>query len=138
MKIKSTTITKKIHFKFKNSSTFQKHLLKFGTIGFKVVKSTTIFHNQEEFLNLFLLKNLKIFTTKKIKIFNSFASFYSKTKLPLESRMGKGKGEIFNSFGYYKRGYILLEFINLSFTIALKLKLNLNKKNIVKFNLIKS
>nr|YP_010620190.1 Ribosomal protein L16 [Dipterosiphonia australica]WAX04226.1 Ribosomal protein L16 [Dipterosiphonia australica] len=129
--------TKKLHFKFKYANTFNKHILKFGKFGFKINKTICLDSTKEEFLQLFILKNLKNISLKKTKIFFSFACFYTKTKLPLESRMGKGKGEIINLFGYYKKGFILMELLQISSFNIYKLFTQLNKKKILKLSLIK-
>lgn len=132
--MKHFLISKKMHFKFKNSFMCQKHLLKVGFFGFKIVKTVCISKNQEDYVRLFILKTLKLLTSKKIKICFYSNSFYSKTKLSAESRMGKGKGEIFEYFGYYKKGFILFELTELPRQFAKKLLRQLNKKKI--FNLI--
>ena len=49
---------------------------------------------------------------KKFKILFYSKCNYNQTKLPLESRMGKGKGEVFTSFGYYKAGSLFFEIKN--------------------------
>ncbi len=115
-------LKKKTFFKFKNLCSFNKHILKFGFFGFKIKITLTILQTQEEFFRLFVLKNLKLLTSKKIKVFFFKNCFYSKTKLPSESRMGKGKGEIFDLFSYYKKGFILFELSETSFIVAFKLK----------------
>nr|YP_010620075.1 Ribosomal protein L16 [Pterosiphonia complanata]WAX04088.1 Ribosomal protein L16 [Pterosiphonia complanata] len=133
---KSITLRKKYHFKFKNSLNFKKHLLKWGTLGFKLKKTVCISEMQEMSIKLILIKYLKKITLKKFKLFFNSKCFYSATKLPLESRMGKGKGEICHFFGYYKKGYILFELKNISLFQALKLQNQLNKNKILKIKII--
>lgn len=127
---------KKHHFKFKNKFKYSKHILKYGTIGFKIIQKKKLSNKQEEFLKLIILKILKKITQKKVKIIFFSNYFYNQTKLPLESRMGKGKGEICYSFSCYHIGYILFELKGLKIIEAINLKNQLNKKNILKFSLI--
>nr|YP_011017752.1 ribosomal protein L16 [Polysiphonia morrowii]WQF69598.1 ribosomal protein L16 [Polysiphonia morrowii] len=127
---------KKHHFKFKNKLTWTKHTLKYGSLGFKIIKCICIIDKQEEFLKLLIIKTLKKITNSKGKILFYSNQFYNKTKLPLESRMGKGKGEIICSFSYYKTGFILFELKGFDLIDALKLKTYLNNKKIIKFSLI--
>nr|YP_010620213.1 Ribosomal protein L16 [Dictyomenia sonderi]WAX04249.1 Ribosomal protein L16 [Dictyomenia sonderi] len=127
---------KKYHFKFKRSLNSTKHILRWGTIGFKIGQTTCISDSQENFLKLLILKDLKQFSISKPKVFFYSKCFYSATKLPLESRMGKGKGEICHFFGYYEKGFILFELKKISFSEAIKLKTQLNKKENLKFKII--
>nr|YP_010620029.1 Ribosomal protein L16 [Symphyocladia marchantioides]WAX04042.1 Ribosomal protein L16 [Symphyocladia marchantioides] len=127
---------KKYHFKFKRLLSFQKHILKFGVLGFKIQRTCCITDVQEGLLKLFILKNLKIISSIKTKIFFTSKCFYSATKLPLESRMGKGKGEICHFFGYYKKGFILFELKAFSLVNALRLQKVLNLKKIIKAKII--
>nr|YP_010620144.1 Ribosomal protein L16 [Herposiphonia versicolor]WAX04180.1 Ribosomal protein L16 [Herposiphonia versicolor] len=133
---KKNLIQKKTHFNFQNFFSFNKHILKFGKFGFKIKFTLCVSKNKFLIFKLFLLKNLKLLNNNKIKIFILQNFYFTKTKLPLESRMGKGKGEIVNLFGYYKKGFILFELTGISFFTALKLKKILNKKNIFQFYLV--
>ena len=85
----------------------------------------------QNFIKFYILKLVKKNSNKKIKIFFYFKNDFNYTKLPLESRMGKGKGEIKNSFGYYKSGYILIEFKNFRLIDIITLKNYLNKKKFI-------
>lgn len=58
-------LKKKHHFKFKESLGFNKHILKFGSEGFKINQSKCISSKQEDFLKLTILKNLKKTSQKK-------------------------------------------------------------------------
>lgn len=127
---------KKHHFKFKSKLAWAKHTLKSGSLGFKVIKSVCVIDKQEDFLKLLIAKTLKKITNDKGKILFYSNQFYNKTQLPLESRMGKGKGEIICSFSYYKAGFILFELKGFNLIDALKLKTYLNNKKIIKFSLI--
>nr|QUJ09423.1 ribosomal protein L16 [Neorhodomela munita] len=129
-------IKKKHHFKLKFFFKFKKHLLKFNSFGFKVISSKKVLNKQEIYLKLYIIKALKVMSKNKIKIWFFSNCFYNLTKLPLESRMGKGKGEIIDTFGFYKKGFILFEMKGISLTDAINLKNKLNKKNIFKFALI--
>lgn len=127
---------KKHHFKFKKNLSHSKHILKNGTIGFKITKDKKISNKQEEFLRLLIIKSLRSIVHRKGKVFFYCNSFFNQTKLPLESRMGKGKGEILYSFSYYKVGYVLFELKGFECSEAIILKNKLNKKSILKFSLI--
>nr|YP_010620006.1 Ribosomal protein L16 [Symphyocladiella dendroidea]WAX04019.1 Ribosomal protein L16 [Symphyocladiella dendroidea] len=133
---KNINIHKKYHFKFKRLLSFKKHVLKFGTLGFKIRQTCCITDVQENLLKLIILKKLKSISLTKTKIFFNSKCFYSITKLPLESRMGKGKGEICHFFGYYKKGFILFELKKISLINAIKLQKLLNKKKIIKLKII--
>lgn len=50
--------------------------------------------------------------------------------------MGKGKGEIKDSFAFYRKGLVLFEIKGLSFLESLELVKFLNNYNILKFKLI--
>nr|YP_010619960.1 Ribosomal protein L16 [Xiphosiphonia pinnulata]WAX03973.1 Ribosomal protein L16 [Xiphosiphonia pinnulata] len=134
--MKNNNIQKKNHFKFKRLLTFKKHILKIGAIGFKINQTCCINDSQESLLKLIILKTIKKISLIKVKIFFNSKCFYSATKLPLESRMGKGKGEICHSFGYYKKGFILFELKTFSITKAIKLQKQLDKKKIIKLKTI--
>nr|YP_009325901.1 ribosomal protein L16 [Vertebrata lanosa]APC24942.1 ribosomal protein L16 [Vertebrata lanosa] len=127
---------KKHHFKFKKKLDFSKHILKFGSFGFKIKKAVCINYKQKTFIKFFILKIVKKIINNKIKIFFYSKCNYNQTKLPLESSMGKGKGEISNSFGYYKAGFLFFEIKNISLNNVLQLKNFLNKKKIANFFLI--
>nr|YP_010619983.1 Ribosomal protein L16 [Tayloriella tenebrosa]WAX03996.1 Ribosomal protein L16 [Tayloriella tenebrosa] len=133
---KNMNSRRKHHFKFYRSINFKKHILKFGTIGFKLEKTCCINDFQGNFLKFIILKNLKKISLTKTKFFLNLNYFYSATKLPLESRMGKGKGEICHFFGYYKKGFILFEIKAIKLIEAIKLQKQLNKKKIVKLKII--
>lgn len=127
---------KKHHFKFKKKIVLNQHILKFGNLGFKLKKTICVNQEQEQFIKLLILKKIKQNKSKKIKIQFYFKNSYSKTQLPLETRMGRGKGDVLYSFGYYKAGYLLFELRNLYVNDAIKLKNYLNKKTSLKFYLI--
>nr|QVQ56632.1 ribosomal protein L16 [Erythrocystis saccata] len=121
-------LLKKHHFKFKQKIIFNKHILKNGPIGLKLKYSICIDEKTSNLIKFLILKKIKNLTSKKFIVFFYFKNNFNKTKLPLESRMGKGKGEISGAFSYYKSGSLFLEFKNLSFSNSLLLKNYLNKK----------
>lgn len=127
---------RKHHFKFKKKLTLNKHLLRFGSIGLKLKYTICVDSKKENLIKFLILKKLKKISNKKISIFYYYKQNFNKTKLPLESRMGKGKGEICNSFSYYKSGSLFLEFKNLNLNDAFLLKNYLNKKTSLNFCLI--
>nr|YP_010620052.1 Ribosomal protein L16 [Rhodomelopsis africana]WAX04065.1 Ribosomal protein L16 [Rhodomelopsis africana] len=127
---------KKYHFKFKNTLSFKKHILKFGNMGFKIKNATCLKESQEVLLKLKILKILKKIKLTKTKIFFALNSFYSATKLPLESGMGKGKGEIHYFFGYYKKGFILFELKTIPLIKAMELQKQLNKIKFLSFKIV--
>nr|YP_010620259.1 Ribosomal protein L16 [Amplisiphonia pacifica]WAX04295.1 Ribosomal protein L16 [Amplisiphonia pacifica] len=133
---KNANIQKKNHFRFKRSWNFKKHILKFGSFGFKLTQTYCITDLQENLLKLIILKHLKKISVLKTKVFFNFKCFYSATKLPLESRMGKGKGEICHFFGYYKKGFVLFELKTFSLINAINLQAQINKKKIIKLKII--
>ena len=129
-------IAKKHHFKFKKKLSFNKHLLKYGSLGLKLKYTVCIDAKKENLIKFLILKKLKKISKTKISILFYYKQNWNKTKLPLESRMGKGKGEICNSFSYYKSGSLFLEFKNLCLNDAFFLKNYLNKKTSLNFYLI--
>ncbi len=127
---------KKHHFSFKKKRASQKHILKFGLLGLKFKYSICITEKQENLLKFFIIKKIKNLSIRKIKLFFYFKKQFNYTNLPLESRMGKGKGEIIGSFGFYKCGFLILELKNFSLNDLILLKNYLNKK--FSFNLFLS
>lgn len=118
----------KNHFVFKKKRALKKHIFKFSLTSFKLKHSICITEKQENLLKFFILKKVKKLSNKKIKLFFYFRKQFSYTKLPLESGMGKGKGEIVSFFGFYKSGFLLIEFKNFYLNDLILLKNYLNKK----------
>ena len=107
-----------------------------GNYGLKVIKSGFINPNELKTIIFYLKKILK----KQGKIWINLNPNFTKTKKPIETRMGKGKG---NLVGYYctvQRGHIFLEIFTKSDQLSIqllkkiKLKISLPTK-IVKNNL---
>ena len=127
---------KKHHLKYKFNLKLKKHLLRFGTFGFKFVSFSRISKKKEDYLKLLLLKKLKIISNKKIKIWFFSNCFFNLTKLPPDSRMGKGKGEILEMYNFYKKGFVLIEIKGISLFESFKLLKFLNNKKLIKLKLI--
>lgn len=116
---------------------YSKHLIKTtGKIGFKITCFKKVTEKQQTSLKLIILKNLKELLKKKTKVWFFWQVNQVKTKLPLETRMGKGKGHIVENFGFFKPGSLLFEVSEIDFEDALILKNRINKKNILKVNTI--
>lgn len=127
---------KKTHFKFKQKVSCKKHISSLGFYGFKLKNSVCIDSKYFDLLKFLILKKIKKNQNTKIKLLFCSKYNYNKTKLPMESRMGKGKGEIQSSFGYYKSGFLLFKLRNSNLNDVLILKNYLNKKTSLNFSLI--
>nr|YP_010944678.1 ribosomal protein L16 [Palisada intermedia]WMC20775.1 ribosomal protein L16 [Palisada intermedia] len=128
---------KKHHLKYKKHHLkYKKHLLKFSFIGFKVILFHCLTKKKIDFLKLLILKKLKGISKKKVKIWFFSNCFFNSTQLPPDSRMGKGKGEVKESFGFYKKGFILFEIKGISTFNSIKLLKFLNNQKIIKLKLI--
>nr|YP_011017706.1 ribosomal protein L16 [Griffithsia okiensis]WQF69529.1 ribosomal protein L16 [Griffithsia okiensis] len=127
----------KTHNKFSNNFNQSKHLLKFGTFGIKVLENYLIEKSKLDSLHFILIRKFKnLESKKKIKVWNYLILNYSLTKLPLESRMGKGKGAIFSSGIFLNSGNIIFEFSNINLNEALEIFFCINKKISIKLKLI--
>nr|YP_010620098.1 Ribosomal protein L16 [Periphykon beckeri]WAX04134.1 Ribosomal protein L16 [Periphykon beckeri] len=137
--MKKKLILRKTHFLFKPKLTKKKHMLTTTNfVGFKLMKTVCFTSKEEDYLKLTILKIFKKLTLiYRPKIFFYFHKIYSHTKLPLEARMGKGKGEITNNFGYYQKGIILFSITKLTLLEAYKFQIYFNKKNILKVKITK-
>lgn len=128
---------KKHHLKYKKHHLkYKKHLLKFAFIGFKTTLFYCLSKKKEDFLKLIILRKLKIVSKKKTKIWFFSNCLFNVTQLPPDSRMGKGKGEVIESLGVYKKGFILFEIKNISVFNSIKLLKFLNNQKIIKLSLI--
>lgn len=128
---------KKHHLKYKKHHLkYKKHLLKFAFIGFKVLLFHCLSKKKEDFLKLLILKKLKDASKQKIKFWFFSNCFFNLTQLPSDSRMGKGKGEVRESFGFYKKGFILVEIKGISIFNSIKLLKFLNNQKIIKLKMI--
>lgn len=127
---------KKHQLKYNISKKFTKHLNRFGEFGFKIILFKRISKKKEDFLKFLILKKTKEFSSKKIKLWFFSNCYFNLTQLPLESGMGKGKGEVKDLFAFYKKGFILFEMKGISFFDSIKLLNFLNNQNIIKFKLV--
>ena len=108
-------IMKKTHTIFPKTSTNSNHLLKLGSYGFKISSSLRVTKNQLILLERLLARKLKTLSCS-IKLYKSWSFIKlnkTLTKLPLESRMGKGKGSILTEVVFLKKGTIIYTFQNL-------------------------
>ena len=125
------------HNHYNHYSAQKRHLLQFGTFGFKVMSFSRISENQIEVISWLIQKKLKKISGKNnFKFwFLIYPNLYL-TKLSLEARMGKGKGP-FNTYAFFiKAGTILCEFDNLSLSEIKKVFKFINKKFPGKLKLI--
>nr|YP_009660493.1 ribosomal protein L16 [Corallina chilensis]QCS25441.1 ribosomal protein L16 [Corallina chilensis] len=107
-------ITKKSHKIHLKSSSHTRHILRFGTYGFKIMSTIVLTTEQIQSLNRFLLKTIKNQSafSKTCKLWSLVKTNKALTKLSLESRMGKGKGSIYTEAVLLKSGSIIYEFKN--------------------------
>ena len=127
---------KKHHLKYNTNLKFQKHLLKFGFIGYKVILFHRISKKKEDYLKLLILKKLKLISKRKIKLWFFSNCFFNLTQLPPDSRMGKGKGEVNETYSFYKKGFLLFEVKGISIFDSLKLLKFINNQKIIRLKLI--
>ncbi len=103
-----------------------------GNFGIKSIFSGRIKDCQIESARKLLTKNIK----KTDKIWFRLFTFLAVTSKPIETRMGKGKGNIDFYCFPLKAGRILFEFQGVSLQTALKLNSGINSKLPVKTKLI--
>ena len=127
---------RKHYLKYPKKRRFHKHTVRLGTVGFKVCRPKRISHQKQSLLKLIVLKKTKELIGRKLKIWFFSNCTFNLTKLPLESRMGKGKGEVKNTFAFYRPGYILFELQGVSVLEAKKLLRFLNNCKNFKFDLL--
>lgn len=110
MLIKYLKINKRsnLNFLYKNK------LVIFGYYGIKVVKFTVVYSKQLEVIRRLISRIGK----RKIIIFFRIFFYHPRTKKPLNSRMGKGIGQLFIWVAYIKKGSILLELSNVTFQLS--------------------
>ena len=129
-------ILKHFHkYNLKKNSKRNKYLNE-GLYGLKVLESGFITKNELKIIIFYLKKKLK----KNGKIWINLNPNYVETKKPIETRMGKGKGNINSYFSVVQKGYIILEIKTnsnqLSFQLLKQVKEKLSLKiKIVKFEL---
>lgn len=105
----------------------------FGDYGIKSLTSARIKSYQIEALRKFLMRSIR----RTDKFWLRFFGFISITKKPIETRMGKGKGNVVSYFFPLKAGRILIEFYCISTKLALKINSSLKSKLPVKIKLVK-
>lgn len=99
---------KKYHAIFKRTKETKNLSLSKGNFGVKAIQNRTLTAVQLESIK----KNLFKKGGKNIRIWLNVFPHLPKTKKPLESRMGKGKGAINNWYFFVKTGKIVFEFDN--------------------------
>lgn len=107
-------ITKKSHKIYLKASSYTRHILRFGTYGFKIMSTVVLTTEQIQSFNRILLKRTRNKTTssKTCKFWSLIQTNKALTKLSLESRMGKGKGSIYTEAVFLRSGSIIYEFKN--------------------------
>lgn len=132
---------KKTQNNYKKIINNSNHLLKYGSFGFKVNSFEKYNLKNKTHTHFIILKKIKkLVYNKKIKIWSNLNLNLNLTKLNVESRMGKGKGDIYENAVFLKPGDILCEFSNFSNAEKQKLfeyikkKISIKIKNINKFN----
>lgn len=97
----------KTHNKYKyDHLSYSNHLPKFAKFAVKIFSHDQITIDQIVLLHK---KLILILINQKIKIWNLCYMNQQLTKLSAESRMGKGKGNVYNHAIFTKPGYILFE-----------------------------
>lgn len=123
---------KKTHNRYSKRLSHSKHLLKFGNFGLK-----SFFYKRLNSQHITLVnQKLKLFLGDK-KIWNLLFLNQQLTKLVSESRMGKGKGAIYETSTFICPGSILFEINNLPNNKIFEVRKILKKKFSFKINLIK-
>lgn len=105
---------KKSHKNYLKTISKKKSNLKFGTIGFKIMSPVILTTHHLSCLDQLLKQKLKNLTgsLKTCKVWQLVQVNTSLTKQSLESRMGKGKGNIWTKVVFLKAGSIFYEFSN--------------------------
>lgn len=109
---------KKLHNICSYNISYKRHLLRFGTFGFKVVSNNSrVTDEQIKSIIKILNKKLKIVcrNNKSYKTWNLILLNGVLTQLNLESRMGKGKGFVKTKVSFIKPGTIIFEFSNIEY-----------------------
>nr|ANH09498.1 ribosomal protein L16 [Coeloseira compressa] len=115
-------VIKKHHKSIPNSINQSNHLLTFGNFGIKSLFFMKISDHQLKTIEWLILQETKFVTGKKSIKFWCFIHLNKNlTKLNLESRMGKGKGNFYSKVCFIKPGKILFEFDKISYVNMLKL-----------------
>lgn len=109
------------------------NFLVIGDFGLKSISSQRIKEYQIEAMRKFLVKKIR----KNDKFWLRIFPFLSVTSKPIETRMGKGKGNISSYFFPLKAGRVIFEFQGISLKAALDLSISINSKLPIKAKLIK-
>lgn len=109
-------MNKKYHNKYKKITSYQRHVLKFGSFGIKSCTAGRLIEARTNTLLRLINRNLKILSknSSSVKFWNLTFMNSTLTALSPESRMGKGKGAIYTKSCYVKPGQILFEFSGIS------------------------
>ena len=109
-------ITRKAHNSYSLKYNQNISFIKFGKFGIKILSFGNLTENQFNSINRSLANHLKksIGDKKKVKVWSLVLLNSSVTKLSSESRMGKGKGNVYNKAVFLKPGTILFEFSEIS------------------------
>ncbi len=125
------------HKKYSKKTCVQKnHILHFGVSGLKVLESVRLTETQIKTFEWVIKKILKNQKTG-VKFWSKFNLNLTLTKLSLESRMGKGKGNFEARAQFLKPGTVFFEFSELSHQLQKKISNNLIKIFPVKIKFIK-
>lgn len=120
--------TKSIYHKGVNFKTF-----KYGTWAFQNITYGSLSIKHITFIKNYLQKNIKKFKQYKFNITLNKIS----TKKPLDTRMGGGKGIIYDKQYFLKPGFIFLEFYNISSEVIFSMYKRIFTKIPIKVRLIK-
>ena len=119
-------------FNFKRLATRNK-LINEGNYGLKVLETGLINPNELKALNFFIKKKLK----KQGKFWLNLNPNFTKTKKPIETRMGKGKGNIDGLYCFVKRGQVILEIKSISNQLSIEILKEVKKKISLKTKILK-
>ena len=121
--------------KYKNNNS----VMKFGQFGIKIMTFGIITERRlnscERSIQYFLKNTLN--NKKNTKIWNLITYNLTLTKLSSESRMGKGKGSIYEKAIFLKPGTIIFEFTGISYQHINKLTHYVRKKFPFKINTVR-
>ncbi len=123
---------KKYHQKCYRVKETKSLFLSKGKCGVKAIQNKLLNAKQLEATR----KNFSKKGNKNVKVWLNVFPHFSKTKKPLESRMGKGKGNIDSWYFNVKTGRILFEFDNFNENFLEKIKNTSLKKLPFKTKLI--
>ena len=107
---------KKTHINPTIILTNSNHILKYGSYGFKILTNLKLTKNHLISIERILSKKLKSLSnySNGFKFWTLISLNKTLTRLPLESRMGKGKGAILTVVVFLRKGSIIYEFKNLN------------------------